>query len=132
MKSKKRAFTILEMLVALVIITVVALFAVLLYTTSYETERFASDACVLEMAQVDVMEQFQASLDAGEYIPHSLIYETEAGRFTIRTELKTEHWQTSTGKSVYLVEATSRIGGTNRRKITSQYIMTAQVGQLYN
>ena len=77
------------------------------------------------------MEQFQASLDAGEYIPHSLIYETEAGRFTIRTELKTEHWQTSTGKSVYLVEATSRIGGTNRRKITSQYIMTAQVGQLY-
>lgn len=132
MNRTKRAFTLTEIIVATLLIAVSALMALTLYNTAHDTNQSAEDTFFLELAQINVFEQLQQSLDMEGDLGSNYDYELEAGRFIVRTRVIIDQFVTSTGKPYFLVHATSRIGGTNARKLTSTTIMTQQTGVLYD
>lgn len=84
------------------------------------------------MAQISAIEELQDRIDDGEYIEDFISIETEAGRFRLTTYFEIEAVRSKTGKLFYTVEATTKIGGSSNRKITSRVVLAKQEGNLYD
>ena len=132
MKANKKAFTLTEVLVAMVILAVVAAAALSMYYSTHSNNKSASDGYYLEMAQISAIEELQNRIDDGEYIEDFISIETEAGRFRLTTYFEIEVVRSKTGKLFYTVEATTKIGGSSNRKITSRVVLAKQEGNLYD
>ena len=132
MKKKKRAFTFTEILIATMLIAVSATMALSIFNTAHDTNRLANDTSFLALVQVNIFEDIQSRIDAGESLPNSYEVETEADRFLIRTQVAIEQDRSTTGKVYYFVHLTSRIGGTKVRKLSTTVLMTQQTGALYD